>query len=286
MMLGILFLLFVLGLVWIYWIEPRAYQINRHEVPLRKDLSRPLSFLHLSDIHFAKTDKLLGRFFDRLAKEDVDFVLVTGDIIDCEEGIPFCVENLKKLRPRFGTFAVFGNHDYFDYRLWDVFVHSNEGGKLPKGKNASARLQKELEAAGIRVLKNQTAEIALNERESVLIHGVDDPVTGRANIRKTLENFQPGKINILLAHTINVFLDIGEDEMDLSFSGHSHGGQVCAPFFGPIIIHTVFGKEFVSGVRKLKGAFCSISRGVGASRYFFFRFLAPPEAIILTAHGK
>ncbi len=274
-------LLMAAGFVWTFWIEPRSYQINRHSVRIRKSLPREIRIIHLSDIHFAGDDPHLGRFFDRLAGEKVDFVFLTGDILDCAAGLESCIQNLKKLRPSCGSFAVFGNHDYYDYRLWDVFGRSAPGKKKPRRLNPIELFQNVLEKNGVRVLRNETVEVSVNGHP-VVIHGLDDPVTGRANVRKTLENFQPEKINILLTHTIDVFLDIGEDEIDLSFSGHSHGGQVCAPMIGPIVIHTVFGREFVSGVQQLKGAHCSISRGLGASRYFFFRFLAPPEAIVLT----
>lgn len=282
-----LFVLLLAGtaaFLWAAWIEPRLYQINRYDVSLHKPLGRSYRVLHLTDIHFAKKDGKLGGFFDRLAKESYDFVFVTGDVIDCEEGITSCVENLKKFSPALGTYVVFGNHDYFDYHLWDVISNSSPSNGRLKYKNRPDLFEKALEKEGIRVMRNETEEIK-SGRDSLLIHGLDDPVTGRANIRKAMQDFDPAKVNILLTHTVDVFLDIGEGEIDLSFSGHSHGGQICMPLLGPVVIHTVFGRHYAAGIRRLRGAVCSISRGVGASRFFFLRFLAPPEAIVLNVHG-
>ena len=270
---------------WATWIEPRSFQVNRHEVTIPKWLDHPLRILHLSDTHFAKPDRHLSRFFDQLAKLDYHFVFLTGDIMDCEEGIPICVENLKKLRPTHGFFAVFGNHDYYDYRLLDVFTHNFPGQKKPLREQHSDLLKEALEGIGVRVLKNETAT-AYFEGNHLLIHGLDDPTTGRANVRQAMHDFHPKEINLLLTHTVDAFLDIGENEIDVSFSGHSHGGQIRLPGVGPIISHTMIGRQYASGILSYQGAVCSISRGVNASRYFYLRLLCPPEAILLTLRGQ
>jgi hypothetical protein len=135
------------------------------------------------------------------------------------------------------------------------------------------------------VLFNETAEVNV-EGKPVLIHGLDDPTTGRADLLKAMKNFDPKKINILLTHTVDAFLDIGENEIDLSFSGHSHGGQVRLPFIGPIIVHTSMGRPYAAGIFELKGATCCVSRGMNASRFLRMRLLCPPEAILLTVQGR
>lgn len=272
-------------LVWTTWIEPRLYEINRHTVTIHKWLDHPLKILHLSDIHFAKPDRVLSAFFDRLAKEHFHFVFITGDIMDCEDGIPVCVENVKKLRPSHGMYAVFGNHDYYYYGFADVFIHNFPGQNKPLREHRAERLKQALEEVGVRVLRNETEPVFV-DGIPMLIHGLDDPTTGRANVREAMQNFDSKKINILLTHTVDVFLDIGENEIDLSFSGHSHGGQVRFPFIGPVITHTTIGRQYASGVLPLKGAVCSISRGMGASRFFYSRLLCRPEAIMLSVTGR
>ena len=280
-------ILIFLGLffIWMGWVEPRAYRMSHHRVRLRKPLATSLKVLHLSDIHFAGPNRSLARFFDQLGGETYDFVFVTGDILDCEAGIPSCVENLKKIKSKHGVFAVFGNHDYYDYHLWDIVAHSFPGQNRPARIQPTPLFEKALKEAGARVLKNET--VAANAGGTpVLIHGLDDPTTGRANLRQAMRNFDRTKINMLLTHTIDVFLDIGENEIDLSFSGHSHGGQIRLPVVGPIVTHTTIGRTYAGGIRMLQGAVCSISRGMGASRFFSFRLLCPPEAIVLEVNGS
>lgn len=270
---------------WSTWVEPRSRQVNRHQVTIQKWLDHPLKILHLSDTHFAKPDKLLSRFFDQLAALEFHFVFLTGDIMDCESGIPICVENLRKLRPTHGFYAVFGNHDYYDYRLLDVFMHNFPGQKKPLREQRSDLLKEALEGIGVRVLKNETATVYF-EGNHLLIHGLDDPTTGRANVRQAMQQFNPKEIHLLLTHTVDAFLDIGDNEIDVSFSGHSHGGQIRLPGLGPIIAHTMIGRQYSSGVLSYKGAVCSISRGVNASRFFYSRLLCPPEAILLTVQSR
>ncbi len=275
----------LLLIIWAFWIEPRLIQLSRHEICLRKSLPRPIRILHLSDTHFAGPHKIISRFFDRLAEEPVDFAVVTGDIMDCEEGLPFCLENLKKLKTRYGTFAVFGNHDYFDFQFADVFLHNFPGQARPLISQRVDFFEQALEEAGVRVLRNETEGVMI-ENTPLLIHGLDDPTTGHADLLKAMQNFDPEKVNILLSHTIDVFLDLGENQIDLAFSGHSHGGQIRLPLIGPIVTHTSLGRPYAAGIFGLKGAVCAVSRGLNASRFLWARFLCPPEATLLTVKGN
>jgi len=290
----ILFLFFVLSgillISWMHYFEPFRYEISRHSVTLkRKALRRPLRIMHLSDIHFAGRNERLDAFFDSLAKEPCDYIFVTGDIIDCISGIPDAVKNLSKLKPEQGIYAVLGNHDYLDYRPVEMVVHNvceimdrDYPEKFrPNNRQRVDLLEAALGKAGVRLLKNETVETSF-EGAPLLIHGLDDATTGQANLRRTMGNYDPAKLNILLTHTVDVFLDIGKEEIDLSFSGHSHGGQIRLPFWGAVITHTMMGRPFAAGVLKHKGAVCSISRGMGTSRYLKVRLLCRPEAIILT----
>ena len=274
------------------YLETRRYEINRYEVTLRKALPHPFRILHLSDLHFSKGNDALLRFFEGLAKETYDFIFITGDIFDSEKGIPASIEHFKRLKAKTGVFAVFGNHDYYDYRLTDIFTHFMNVfthnflyQNKPKNRQPIKHFEEALAQAGARLLKNETIEKKVGE-VSILIHGLDDPTTGRANIREAMQNFEPSKVNILLTHTIDVFLDIGENEIDLSFSGHSHGGQIRLPGIRPLVTNTMLGAAYVSGLKALKGAFCSVSRGLGTSRFLPFRLLCPPEAVVLTVRGE
>ena len=95
--------------------------------------------------------------------------------------------------------------------------HYTPGQGRPRKQQPIEDFEKALQEAGVRLLRNETVEVEAGETP-ILIHGLDDPITGRANVRRAMLNFDPAKLNILLTHSIDVFLDIGENEVDLSFS--------------------------------------------------------------------
>lgn len=275
----------ILGASWLFFIEPRWIEISRYEVKIQKKLAAPLSILHLSDTHFSGRNLFLNKFFDKLSQDTYDIAVITGDIIDCPKGISQCVEALKKIKTRFGFFAVLGNHDYFNYGFLDAFNHNFPYQTYPSRKNDADKLQKELMRINIKVLKNQTEEINVPE-EKILIHGLDDPTTGRADVKLIQPNFNPQRANILLTHTVDALQHIEEGNIDVSFSGHSHGGQIRFPGVGAVIAHTTFGRNYAGGLKKLKGVHCCISRGTSSGRFLTPRLFCRPEAIIVKVLGE
>ncbi|MSR77987.1 MAG: hypothetical protein EXS63_07180 [Candidatus Omnitrophica bacterium] len=265
---------------WSRWVEPRWFQINHHQILVEKTLHKPLRILHLSDIHFAEHNPHLFRFFDRLGQEEVDLIFVTGDIIDLDEGIDRCIYNLKKLRPAQGIYAVMGNHDHYRYEVRDTIMGNFFGEPHPATTNDVKRLVRELQTMGVHVLTNESQTIEYHGT-SLRIHGVDDPTTGKADVEAVRKNLMPGKMNLLLTHSVDALAAFEEGEIDVSFSGHSHGGQIRFPWIGAIFKHTRMGRHYVDGIKKLKGTHCAISRGIHAGRSIRNRLLCPPEAILL-----
>lgn len=272
--------------VWSRWIEPRWFHISRHQIHIDKTLHRPLRILHLSDIHFAEHNPSLFRFFDKLSQEEADLIFITGDIIDLDEGIDRAVYNFKKLKATYGIFAVLGNHDYYRYEIHDTFSGNFLGKEEhPSTKNDASRLVKEMKKIGIQVLINESAAVEYHGR-SLKIHGLDDPVTGKPDLNAIRSAINSEELNLLLTHSLDVLKKFPEGEIDFSFSGHTHGGQICFPWIGAIFKHTRLGKEYVSGFKPFKKTHCSISRGIHMGRSIRHRLLCPPEAILLEVRNS
>ncbi len=72
-----------------------------------------LTITHLSDLHF--TGQITRPFYELTVEEanalDADLVVITGDIIDRQECLPWIPELLGRLRSHHGMFFVLGNHD-------------------------------------------------------------------------------------------------------------------------------------------------------------------------------
>lgn len=170
-----------------------------------------LRILHLSDLHMEKLSISPEALLERVRGEQIDLIALTGDYLDTKRMIPRFLEYidaLSTLRPRYGMYAVFGNHDYC------IEKH------LPF-------LQKEMEKRGCTVLKNENRSIPLG-KHTLNIIGIDDYCTGRSDIEKAYEGVGEG-INLVLTHDPNIVLDMDGHHFDYLLSGHFHGGQIHWP---------------------------------------------------------
>ncbi|MEC2078713.1 metallophosphoesterase, partial [Metabacillus fastidiosus] len=102
----------------------RAYKntkkIKINRVSLRKseyeNSKKQLTILHLSDIHLENISISPKELSSIIGNKTVDMIALTGDFLDRKRSIPKLIpylEELNKLNPKYGMYAVFGNHDYF-----------------------------------------------------------------------------------------------------------------------------------------------------------------------------
>ena len=81
-------------------------------------------------------------------------------------------------------------------------------------------------------------------------------------------------------HEPDPFDEIDDPRLALQVSGHTHGGQVCAPFFGAIQLPS-YGKKYVAGRFERGDSQLYVTRGIG-SMGVPVRFCCPPEIAFLT----
>jgi predicted MPP superfamily phosphohydrolase len=82
---------------------------------------------------------------------------------------------------------------------------------------------------------------------------------------------------------------MGEIDSDLLIAGHTHGGQVQIPFFGPVMSLSYVPRKWASGVTKLgHNRTLLVSRGIGMERGGApeLRFLCRPELVVLSLCPK
>ncbi len=259
------------------FIEPRRFQVHKQTIELAGPELRPLDVLHLSDLHFYRGRTARKHFLNRLADQPMDLIFITGDLIDDDSGIDLCLEALRAFHSRYGIYCVLGNHDYVHITVRDLF-HRTGAPPRARGRrpNNIERLKNELEDMGIQVLQNERREIIIDDIP-VTIAGVDDPYLYRDDIPKTFSNYEKKGPCFVLIHTPDRYQELSELGADMVFSGHTHGGQVCAPFLGPIITRTTAPRKFVSGLVRMNGTLFHTTKGVGSGRLTRPRFLCPPE---------
>lgn len=166
----------------------------------------------ISDIHRRKLHPSLIEMVRRAG--GADLVLIGGDVR--EKGVPLerVRRNVRRLAGIAPVYMVYGNHDYDD----DI-----------------KPLHKLLEREGVVTLRNESVFLSRGKGERIRLAGVDDPFTGRDRLGKALANGRSqGVFTLLAAHDPIIAGRLERAEIDLMFSGHTHGGQLVLPLYGPV----------------------------------------------------
>lgn len=241
--------------------EANTLTLERIEITLER-LPKKLDGLkcvHLSDIHHSPLTDLKHieravKFANRLKP---DIVLLTGDYVSHESDyIAPVAETLAKLRSPMGTFACLGNHDHW----------------------TDAGLVTELfRGEGITMLVNEGLRIGSNGA-SFWLAGVDDHMVGQTDVVAALKGSFPDEVKILLAHNPVIFRQAAKKRVDLTLSGHTHGGQIKLRDNEKRIIRR---RKLSSGLHERDSSQIYITRGIGTV-VLPVRYQCPPEISLLT----
>jgi uncharacterized protein len=238
--------------------------LSRHDIPiqgLHPDLDG-LTIVQLSDIHAGTlmTEARMFRIARAAAALQADVVAFTGDLLDssAKAAAPF-TRGFRDLHGSLGTFAVFGNHDYF------------------AGPEVAERA---IRNAGATLLRNSGARIQRGNG-SLFLGGVDDPSHGSQGVHpdRAVRAAAPEEPRIILAHRPSLFDACAAEGAQLVLSGHTHGGQFAlsprwslARLLGP---HTM-------GLYSIRGSILYVHRGMGTVGPVPMRLGSPPEIALLT----
>jgi len=239
-----------------------AGEFERHgfqceTVPLRIGLGTPLRVAFLSDIHFDPLYETgyLESVFAEVTAAKPDLVLYGGDFVTHTAARFEEFGRLAaKVRPSLGSFAAMGNHDHY------AQLHVVES---------------VLEASGIRVLRNDFAPMPRND--GWFLVGLDSFWAGRPD--PSVLAMLPSSARILsIIHEPDAWDMVRDSRIRLQVSGHTHGGQVRAPWLGAIELPT-WGKRYDAGLFERDGRFLYVNRGIGTVTVHA-RVNCPPEITI------
>lgn len=229
-----------------------------------------LKITHLSDLHIGKltTPQHLPRILDICDGLQGDLIAITGDFIDLSQSVLVdVIDALKKLEAPLGVYLVPGNHDYLE-----------NGPKLVRAfRNAKLNL-----------LMNKSVTIEHRDAK-ITVAGVDyghAKNTRASLVRSTMENALkqgPTDLKILLAHHPDAFDEACRYGVDMTLSGHTHGGQL-------ILKHTngkrgsiglgAMAFKYPRGLYQRGGKHLHVTSGVGS--WFPLRVQCPSEIVSLT----
>ncbi|AIV35090.1 metallophosphoesterase [Streptomyces sp. R1] len=290
------------GLIYATGIEPRSFRLRRVTVPVLPSGMRPLRVLQVSDIHMVGGQRKKQHWLRSLAGLRPDFVLNTGDNLSDPEGVPEVLDALGPLMEFPGAY-VFGSNDYYGprprnparYLLEKVQGRHGLNGNPPvvgAVHNPWEDLRDGFDAAGWQNLTNTRGTLKI-EGVSVELTGLDDPHIKRDRYTEVAggpsdtADFSMGVVHAPYLRVLDAY---AADGYPLIVAGHTHGGQLCIPFYGALVTNCDLDTDRVKGLSTHtsggRTSYLHVSAGCGANRYTPFRFACPPEATLLTLVGR
>jgi len=249
-------------------IEPAQLRVTRVDLRLR-NWPAPLAGLRvalISDLHVGSPHwgpERTRELVRQVNAEQPELILLGGDYMIHD--VPFgtrapeavVAKVLGELRAPLGVIAVLGNHDG-----WHGPV-----------------LRPLLEAEGIQVLDDEVRIVqARGSRFCVL--GLADEEVRLRSASEELSLSPAGMPLLVLVHEPDIFPEL-DARVSLTLAGHTHGGQVRLPFFGPPVVRSRYGARYAAGQIVENERQLFVTTGIGTS-VLPIRFGVPPEYVMLT----
>ena len=286
----------VLGTIalWSMTFSRWRFTVVRGEAAVLPKGSTAIRVLHISDIHMAPWQKRKQRFIAQLISEKPDLVVNTGDNLGHENVVDATLQALEPLLLVPGVF-VNGSNDYFAPRFKSpvayLFKPSTPHQEHPLD---TKKLTGAFEAKAWRNLNNISTTLEINGVKLAVL-GVDDAHLELDDL-ESLDQTSGlrAKADVVLGVTHapyrRVIEAMAENEVDILFAGHTHGGQVRFPFIGALTTNSDLPNQNAKGMSAWSfGArvmLLNVCAGLGNSIFAPIRFFNRPEVRLITLVAK
>jgi len=263
----------VLLIVFVIW-QNNSMVVSSSEYysPMLTDDFNDFKIVQISDLHNKMFGENQSKLLSKIRSLSPDIIIVTGDLVDrrdfdLDTAMHF-INGAVEIAP---TYFVSGNHE-----AWS--------GKYPQ-------ITHQLIKAGVYIMDDTELELSKGN-SSIQILGLSDPDflttaysegsnTGR--LEEQLKQFSENEeFTVLLSHRPELFDLYQDNNMDLIFSGHAHGGQFRLPFVGGLVApdQGLF-PQYTSGRYNKESSTMFVSRGLGNS-IIPIRIFNRPEIVAVT----
>jgi len=271
-------------------IERNWFALRRHEIPVLPPGSEPLRVLHISDSHLTPGRKRLMSWIRSLDDLDPHLVVSTGDSIAHPQAVTCFLDSLGPLLDRPGVF-VLGSNDLHAPTMRNPLRYLlGPSSGIPLKKRAHLPWEKlcsGMTAAGWLDLNNRRGRLTAGGLD-IALAGVHDSHIRKARYEEVAGHADPtADLRIGVMHTPepSTLDQFAADGYDLLLAGHTHGGQVCLPFYGTLITNCGIERARARGLHRhpVGGqAWLHVSAGLGTAPTAPVRFACRPEASLLT----
>ena len=248
--------------------EPTGFAVETVQLKLKglPQVFSGIRIAQISDIHMGGwiTPDRLQQVANLVADAKPDILAITGDFLQGRsfseterQGLRDLTKILSPLASSIPTFAVLGNHDYWT--------------------NPDA-IRDMLRECRITDLTNTVSPFT-RQGKKLYLCGVDDIRHGDVRLDQVIAQLEENSVAILLVHEPD-FADVSAatGKFALQISGHTHGGQIVIPIWGPPVLPPS-GRKYPSGLYKVGNMLQYTNRGVGTDT-ISIRINCPPEITI------
>jgi uncharacterized protein len=244
------------------WHEPR--RLICPEVPLALPRWPPeldgLRVALVADLHAGAGHMTLARLaaiVDEVMRLDADLHLLLGDFLDSTrlgDGRARVRDVAREVARLPRSAAVLGNHDW---------------------RAAGPAMGWALRDAGVPLLENEAIEV----RPQLWVAGLACVRHRFPDLAAALREPPPDAAVLLAVHEPDVFPEVPA-RVDLTVSGHLHGGQINVPMLRRAWLPTRFGERYLAGHVVERGRHLYVSAGIGTAG-LPLRLRRPPEVPVL-----
>ena len=258
LVLSVLCVFFAIDLLalryYVTFVEPQRLYVRHIRLETSKlKLARPLRIVHVSDIQSGEITDYERQMFEQIKRLKPDLILNTGDFLQVvppatfESEFPKLFELIKTVNPKYGTYAVFGDTENELY-----------------GVHPDHLMPLQMLSSQSRTIDTGAGEIHLY---GLSLYQSKNQAWATRSVNDWLAQSQDKGFRILLGHAPDFALAMKEKPIDLCLAGHTHGGQVRVPWYGPLVIDSEIPKKWSRGFHCIGIPYLNVSAGAGSNRY-------------------
>ncbi len=261
--IGIFILIVIILLTcYMFFIEPKLlttkeYAVINTSIP---DSFNGFKIVQFSDIHFGRTtnEKEVEKVVEEINKNKPDILAFTGDLFDAyinlsEENVSFLKEALKKTSASIGKYAIKGDSDYLNIKLYEEIMTE----------------------AGFTILENKNIPIYYEGTTPIYLSGISSISRNTPDYTLAFQTETENEYyQILLTHEPIIFTNV-QNEANLVLAGHSLGGLINIPYYGGLIKKENVG-DYTRGMFTSNKSTMYVSNGIGTEN-ISIRFLNMPS---------